>query len=114
MPRLPASPSVFRQKISSFCDLRLACTLSSHDHENLRSYMLGFVTRREKPPQNAGKLDWKQIAMACDLNGESLRFAKQVARHGFDAIIRWLEETGNRPVEGASARHPNTDKKTGH
>lgn len=104
MSRLPASPSVFRQKISSFCDLRLACALSTQDHENLRGYMLGFVARRQTPPQNAGKLDWKQIAMACDLNGESLRFAKQVARHGFDAIVRWLEETGNRPVEGGSIR----------
>ncbi len=60
--------------------------------------MLGFVTRREKPPQNAGKLDWKEIAMACDLNGESLRVAKQVAQHGFDAIIRWLEETETVPL----------------
>lgn len=93
MPRLPASSSVFRQKISSFCDMRLACALSRHDHENLRSYMLGFITRRARPPQHAGKLDWKEIAVACDLNSESLRVAKRVAQHGFEAIIRWLEET---------------------
>lgn len=55
--------------------------------------MLGFVARRQTPPQNAGKLDWKEIAMACDLDGESLRVAKRVAPHGFDAIIRWLKET---------------------
>lgn len=93
MPRLPASSSVFSQKISSFCDMRLACALSSHDHENLRSYMLGFVARRARPPQNAGKLDWKEIAVACDLDSESLRVAKRVAQPGFEAIIRWLEET---------------------
>jgi hypothetical protein len=93
MSRLPASPSVFRQKIASFCDLRLACALSTQDHENLRGYMLGFVARRQTPPQNAGKLDWKEIAMACDLNGESLRVAKRRAQHGLDAIVRWFEET---------------------
>lgn len=101
MPRLPASSSVFRQKISSFCDMRLACALSRHDHENLRSYMLGFITRRARPPQHAGKLDWKEIAMACDLNSESLRVAKRVAQHGFEAIIRWLEET---EITSANAR----------
>jgi hypothetical protein len=106
MPRRPASSSVFSQKISSFCDMRLACAMSSYDHENLRSYMLGFVTRRARPPQNAGKLDWKEIAVACDLNSERLRIAKRVAQPGFEAIIRWLEETeiaaanvcGRRPV----------------
>lgn len=90
---MPPSSSIFRQKISSFCDMRLACALSRHDHENLRSYMLGFITRRVRPPQHAGKLDWKEIAAACDLNNESLRVAKRVAQHGFEAIIRWLEET---------------------
>lgn len=83
--------------------MRLACALSRHDHENLRSYMLGFVTRRARPPQNAGKLDWKEIAVACDLNSESLRVAKRVAQHGFEAIIRWLEET---EIACANARGP--------
>lgn len=81
--------------------MRLACALSRHDHENLRSYMLGFITRRARPPQHAGKLDWKEIAAACDLNSESLRVAKRVAQHGFEAIIRWLEET---EITSANAR----------
>ena len=81
----------FHQKIASFCELRLACALPKHDYDNLRHYMLDFVVRRAMPPQTGNKLDWKEIGLACDLDEDSLRITKRLAKHGFEAIIRWLK-----------------------
>jgi hypothetical protein len=91
MPPLTATIT-FHHKISSFCELRLSAALPKHDYENLRGYMLGLVDRRALPPTNAGRLDWKDIANACDLDGESLRIAKRLAQHGFEAITRWIKD----------------------
>ena len=102
MPPLTAPVHSFHQKIASFCELRLARALPKHDYDNLRHYMLDFVTRRAMPPQTGNKLDWKEIGLACDLDDDSLRITKRLAKHGFEAIIRWLK--------GPSASKP--DRKT--
>ncbi|WP_156585493.1 hypothetical protein [Ensifer sp. Root31] len=91
MPPLTAPVHSFHQKIASFCELRLARALPKHDYDNLRHYMLDFVTRRAMPPQTGNKLDWKEIGLACDLDDDSLRITKRLAKHGFEAIIRWLK-----------------------
>ncbi|OMQ41990.1 hypothetical protein C6558_24735 [Ensifer sp. NM-2] len=94
----------FHQKIASFCELRLARALPKHDYDNLRHYMLDFVTRRAMPPQSGNKLDWKEIGLACDLDDDSLRITKRLAKHGFEAIIRWLKgPSASKPDRKAPA-----------
>ncbi|MBP1871471.1 hypothetical protein LPJGGPFB_03492 [Ensifer adhaerens] len=105
MPPLTAPVHNFHQKIESFCELRLARALPKHDYDNLRHYMLDFVVRRAMPPQTGNKLDWKEIGLACDLDDDSLRITKRLAKHGFEAIIRWLK--------GPSASKPDRKVPTG-
>ncbi|NOV17658.1 hypothetical protein E5S70_16470 [Ensifer adhaerens] len=104
MPPLTAPVHSFHQKIASFCELRLARALPKHDYDNLRHYMLDFVTRRAMPPQTGNKLDWKEIGLACDLDDDSLRITKRLAKHGFEAIIRWLKgPSASKPDRKAPA-----------
>ncbi|WP_162250496.1 hypothetical protein [Ensifer sp. Root127] len=66
--------------------------------------MLDFVNRRAMPPQTGNKLDWKEIGLACDLDDDSLRITKRLAKHGFEAIIRWLKgPSASKPDRKAPA-----------
>ncbi|MCM2474289.1 hypothetical protein HGO38_12475 [Rhizobium sp. CG5] len=92
MPRSRVSTQAFHNKISTFCEQRLAPALPPNDYENLRCYMLGLIARKASPPRQGDKLDWPKIAADCDLHGESLYIARKLAPHGFDAVLRWLGE----------------------
>ncbi|MBY5406540.1 hypothetical protein [Rhizobium leguminosarum] len=86
----PTSSETFQRKIASFCEMRLSPLLQPRSIENLSSYMLGLIGHHAYPPMKFGKLDWQEIALACDLTNELTDDVKRTAQHGFDAISRWL------------------------
>ncbi len=104
MPMPNASTQVFLKKISSFCEQRLAPHFSATDYENIRCYMLGLVARGVMPPHHGGKIDWQEIAVACNLEGESLAEAKRQTLHGFAAITRWHNDTRKSAERARTAR----------
>lgn len=87
---IPTSPETFQRKISSFCEMRLSPLLQPRSIENLSSYMLALIGHHAYPPMKFGKLDWQEIALACDLTTELTADVKRTAQHGFDAISRWV------------------------
>ncbi len=82
----PTSPETFQRKNSRFCEMRLSPLLQPRSIENLSSYMLALIGHRAYPPMKSGKLDWQEIALACDLSAELTAEVKRTAQHGFDAI----------------------------
>ena len=104
MPIPNTTTQIFLKKMSSFCEQRLAPALSSTDYENVRCYMLGLVTRGVMPPHHGGKIDWQEIALACNLEGESLALAKRLSLHGFAAITRWHNDTRKAADRARTAR----------
>lgn len=104
MPIPNASTQVFLRKITSFCELRLEGSFAPAEYENIRSYMLGLVTRGVMPPHHAGKIDWQEIAVACNLSGPSLAQAKRLTLHGFAAITRWHNDSRKAAERARTAR----------
>ncbi|MGG7516377.1 hypothetical protein ACQ3G6_00645 [Allorhizobium undicola] len=90
MPQIMPSIATFHAKIESFCEVRLAPVLGKQDYNNLSSYMLGLTMRRALPPLHAGRLNWREIGATCQLSEEGLKVAKREARHGFEALMRWI------------------------
>lgn len=99
-----ASTQVFLKKISAFCEQRLEENFAAADYQNIRSYMLGLVTRGVMPPHHGGKIDWQQIGVACDLEGESFLQAKRLCLHGFAAITRWHNDCRKTAERARTAR----------
>ncbi|MNL40178.1 hypothetical protein D3C87_1625090 [compost metagenome] len=66
--------------------------------------MLGLVARGVMPPHHGGKIDWQEIAVACNLAGEGLAEAKRHTLHGFAAITRWHNDTRKSAERARTAR----------
>lgn len=98
----PTSSETFQRKIASFCEIRLSPLLQPRSIENLTSYLLGLIGHYAYPPMKSGKLDWQEIALACDLTNELTADVKRTAQHGFDAISRWL--AANKATVATGAR----------
>jgi hypothetical protein len=94
----------FQQKIIGFCALRLAPLPSANSLENITSYYVGLIRDHARPPMKSGKLDWAEIAIACNLTTEPNAKFKRTAQHGFDAIERWLASGTANPAPAKSAR----------
>ena len=80
----------FQQKISDFCDVRIAPVASKRVLENIRPYLIRLVIHRRPPPIVNGRMDWTAIGDACGIEGEMTAELKKQLRPGLDAIIRWL------------------------
>lgn len=99
----------FQRKMVSFCELRLAPLLSPRSLENLSAFMVGLVEHQAQAPMKNGKIDWAEVAAACDLTAELSPHQKRAAQPGFDAIHRWLATT--KPVAGAASNASSKVKK---
>lgn len=80
----------FQQKISDFCEVRIAPVASKRVLESIRPYLIGLVIHRRPPPIVNGRMDWTAIGQACGIDGEMTAELKKQLRPGLDAIIRWL------------------------
>ncbi|MEN3148482.1 hypothetical protein ABCW43_14305 [Neorhizobium sp. IRAMC:178] len=80
----------FQQKISDFCEVRIAPIASKRVLESIRPYLIGLVIHRRPPPIVNGRMDWTAIGEACGIEGELTAELKKQLRPGLDAIIRWL------------------------
>ncbi|MDQ0323012.1 hypothetical protein QO002_005218 [Pararhizobium capsulatum DSM 1112] len=80
----------FQQKISDFCEVRIAPIAPKRVLENIRPYLIGLVIHRQPPPIVNGRMDWTAIGQACGIEGELTAELKKQLHPGLDAIIRWL------------------------
>ncbi|MBB4008094.1 hypothetical protein GGQ71_002374 [Rhizobium taibaishanense] len=80
----------FQQKISTFCEVRIAPVASKRVVESIRPYLIGLVIHRRPPPIVNRRMDWTAIGQACGIEGEMTAELKRQLRPGLDAIIRWL------------------------
>jgi len=80
----------FQQKISQFCELRIAPITSRRVLENIRPYLTSLIIYRKSPPLLNGRIDWTMISQACGIEAELTAELKKQLRPGLDAIIRWL------------------------
>lgn len=96
---------VFRRKMSSFCEMKLAPLTDSKQSRALSEYMVGLIDDRMPPPVLGRHVNWEEISLACGLEQVSAEL-RRVGQYGFDAILRWLAETG------PSHRKPSVPGKT--
>jgi hypothetical protein len=80
----------FQQKISEFCDVRIAPIASKRVLENIRPYLISLIISRRSPPLLNGRIDWTTLADACGIENQLTAELKKQLRPGLDAIIRWL------------------------
>ncbi|MBD8694474.1 hypothetical protein IFT56_23125 [Rhizobium sp. CFBP 13717] len=59
----------------------------------LSEYMTGLIDDRMPPPMLGRHVNWEEISLASGL-GQTSAALRRVAQYGFDAISRWLAETG--------------------
>ncbi|SCX34223.1 hypothetical protein [Agrobacterium rosae] len=89
------SAIVFRRKISSFCDMKLAPLTDARQLRALSEYMTDLIDDRMPPPMLGRHVNWEEISCACGLEQTSAEL-RRVAQYGFDSISRWLTEPGSR------------------
>ncbi|MCF1467590.1 hypothetical protein FS764_11800 [Agrobacterium vitis] len=82
----------FQQKISDFCEVRIAPIASKRVLESIRPYLIRLVIHRQPPPIVNGRMDWTAIGQACGIEGELTAELKKALRPGLEAIIRLLGE----------------------
>lgn len=87
------SAIVFRRKISSFCDMKLAPLTDARQFRALSEYMTRLIDDRMPPPMLGRHVNWEEISFACSC-GQASAELRRIAQYGFDAISRWLAETG--------------------
>ena len=87
------SAIVFRRKISSFCDMKLAPLTDARQFRALSEYMTRLIDDRMPPPMLGRHVNWEEISFACGC-GQASAELRRIAQYGFDAISRWLAETG--------------------
>ena len=80
----------FQRKISQFCELRIAPIASQRALENIQPYLNNLIVHRQAPPLLNGRIDWLEIAHACQIGGELTGDLKKQVRIALDAILRWL------------------------
>lgn len=90
MTKHDLSPRHFQQKISEYCELRIAPVASRRVLENTRPYLASLIIYRKSPPPLNGHIDWKTIGQACGIEAELTAELKKQLRPGLDAISRWL------------------------
>ncbi len=89
------SAIVFRRKISSFCEMKLAPLTNAKQFRALSAFTIGLIDNRMPPPMLGRHVNWEEISLACGFEQTSVEF-RRVAQYGFDAISRWLTEPGSR------------------
>ncbi|MGV1872685.1 hypothetical protein [Agrobacterium rosae] len=89
------SAIVFRRKISSFCDMKLAPLTDARQLRALSEYMTDLIDDRMPPPMLGRHVNWEEISCACGLEQTSAEL-RRVAQYDFDSISRWLTEPGSR------------------
>ena len=90
MPKQDLSSRHFQQKISKFCDMRIAPVASEAVVTNIRLYLFALINHRKPPPMLNGSVDWTMIGHACGIENELTAELKKQLRPGMDAIKRWL------------------------
>ncbi|MEO9340989.1 hypothetical protein ABFT80_26670 [Mesorhizobium sp. SB112] len=80
-----------QQKISTFCDVRIAPAVSQRELGNIRSYLVSLVIYRKRPPLLNGRIHWAAIAEACGFLGKFSADLKRRLQPGLDAILRWAD-----------------------
>lgn len=86
------SAVVFRRKIASFCEMKLAPLTNSEQLQALSEYMIGLVDDKVPPPMFGRHVDWSEVSVICGL-GRTSEKLRRVAQYGFDAIVRWLDQS---------------------
>jgi hypothetical protein len=70
------SAIVFRRKISSFCEMKLAPLTDVKQFRALSEYMVGLIDDRMPPPVLGRHVNWEEISLACDLGQTSAELRK--------------------------------------
>ncbi|WP_132665675.1 hypothetical protein [Rhizobium sp. PP-CC-3G-465] len=99
-----ASPQTLQRMITQFCQVRIAPVATQRDCQNIRGYLLSLIARHMRPPINAGRTDWRQIADDCDLRQEMSQALKRAMQPGLDAIERWMRDIGEAEPDPAPSR----------
>ncbi|WLD97092.1 hypothetical protein PX860_00945 [Agrobacterium leguminum] len=110
------SAVVFRRKIASFCEMKLAPLTNSEQLQALSEYMVRLVDDKMPPPMSGRHVDWSEVSVVCGL-GHTSEKLRRVAHYGFDAIVRWLSQSSPQTAKPASIkkkrRQPNRAGKAG-
>ncbi|MGV0908423.1 hypothetical protein [Martelella sp. FOR1707] len=119
MPRNDPSSHHFQQKISKFCEVRIAPVATKRTLEKIKSYLTSLVTYRKSPPLRNGRIDWAAVIDGCGIEDEISADLKKQFRIALDAITRWLgapalSEDGQAPKprvrQGNAARDASSVK----
>lgn len=109
MPKQDLSSRHFQQKISKFCEVRIAPVTSKRLLENIRPYLISLIIYRKSPPLQNRRIDWMAISHACGIEDELTADLKKQFRIALDAIIRWLgappASEDIRPMKRAQQSH---------
>lgn len=107
-----SNAGILSRKIVDFCRLRLDPLLPPSDAENLLSYMLDLIARRQYPPAMRGGLHWTAIAEDAGIDQKSLTVHRERIRPAFTAIIRALDASAEIRTYVRRAKAPRRSKRT--
>lgn len=90
MAKQDLSSHHFQQKISNFCEVRIAPIASKRVLGSIRPYLIRLVIHSRPPPIVNGRMEWTAIGHVCGIESEMTAELKKLLRPGSDAFIRWL------------------------
>lgn len=83
--------------------MKLAPLTDAKQFHAISEYMTGLIDDRVPPPSLGRHVNWEEISCSCGLEQTSGQF-RRVAQYGFDAISRWLAETGRVHTRPSATR----------
>ncbi|MET3616147.1 integrase [Rhizobium aquaticum] len=113
MSRQDLSSRHFQQKISKFCEMRVATVAPENASRKIERYLISLIVHRKAPPRLNGRIDWMEITIATGIDDQWKGEFKREVRIALDAIIRWLGAPPvleDRQIRALSPRQGYTDQ----
>ncbi len=92
--------------IRKYCNLRLSLLFVSHEFDQVQSYLLDLVARRQGIPKRGQSIDWRAFADRCQVEYSLISKNKEVIRPVLDAIVRTLASTGRHKPDPGEREMP--------
>ncbi len=90
MSKQDLSSRHFQQKISKFCEMRVAPLAPEAASKKIERYLISLIAHRKGPPRLNGHIDWTEIAIATGIGGQWKPDFKRQVQIALEAVNRWL------------------------
>lgn len=110
-------PSPLTEKISDYCQVRVAPFTSTEELSGIRTYMIALIMDKQLPPIRNHAYHWVEIATQCQISFDRMKSLRGMIEPALDAVTRSTGGTipqaakrtrlteGSEPAESTQGSH---------